>query len=81
MALDRSTLGRNLLLLRRRGLVRFSDGEDMRAWSIELTPKARSVVAKAVPLWDGAQAKVERAIGKEGAATLFGLLEKIEQGV
>jgi DNA-binding MarR family transcriptional regulator len=80
MALDRSTLGRNLLLLRRRGLVRFSDGADMREWSIELTPAARSLVEKAVPLWDSAQARVERRIGKEGVATLFTLLEKIERG-
>jgi len=80
MALDRSTLGRNLLLLRRRGLVRFSDSTDMREWSIELTPRARSLVEKAVPLWESAQATVARRIGKEGVATLFALLEKIERG-
>ncbi len=81
MALDRSTLGRNLLLLRRRGLVRFSDAEDMREWSIELTAKARDVLDRAVPLWQTAQARVQRLVGKEGVATLFGLLGKIEQGL
>jgi len=81
MVLDRSTLGRNLLLLKRRGLVRFADGADMREWSIELTPKARSLVAKAVPLWNDAQTKVERVIGKQGVTTLYSLLEKIERGV
>lgn len=81
MALDRSTLGRNLLLLRRRGLVRFSDAEDMREWSVELTAKARDVLDRAVPLWQTAQARVQRLVGKEGVATLFGLLGKIEQGL
>ncbi len=80
MALDRSTLGRNLLLLRRRGLLHFADGEDLRAWSIRLTPKAQALLGKAVPLWEGAQARVEGMLGKEGVAALFGLLERVEQG-
>ena len=79
MALDRSTLGRNLLLLRRRGLVRFADADDLREWSIEITPKARGLLEKAIPLWDGAQAKVARTLGREGVATLFGLLERLER--
>lgn len=79
MALDRSTLGRNLLVLRRRGLVRFADADDQREWSIALAPKARELLAKAIPLWERAQARVERTLGKEGVAALFGLLEKIER--
>ena len=78
MALDRSTLGRNLLLLRRRGLLHFADGEDLRAWSIELTPKARALLDKATPLWERAQARVEGMLGKDGVARLFALLERIE---
>ncbi|HEX9183118.1 MAG TPA: MarR family winged helix-turn-helix transcriptional regulator [Burkholderiales bacterium] len=80
MALDRSTLGRNLLLLRRRGLLHFADGADLRAWSIELTPKARALLDKATPLWERAQAKVERVLGREDMATLFALLARIESG-
>ena len=77
--LDRSTLGRNLLLLRRRGLAQFADGEDLRAWSIRLTPKARKLLEQAIPLWEGAQAKVERTLGKDGVASLLALLERVEQ--
>jgi DNA-binding MarR family transcriptional regulator len=80
MALDRSTLGRNLLLLRRRGLVHFTDGEDLRAWSIRLTPKAHKLLEQATPLWERAQARVERALGKDGVGALFALLERLEQG-
>jgi DNA-binding MarR family transcriptional regulator len=78
MRLDRSTLGRNLLLLRRRGLVRFSDAADMREWSIELAPKAVALLEKAVPLWGAAQARVERVLGRDHVASLFSLLERIE---
>jgi len=80
MALDRSTLGRNLLLLRRRGLVQFADDEDLRAWSIRLTPRARALLHKAIPLWERAQAKVEAVLGREGVARLCALLERIEAG-
>ena len=79
MALDRSTLGRNLLLLKRRGLVRLGEGDDLRERSVDLTPRARSLLERAIPLWDGAQAKVERRLGKDGVATLFELLAKVEE--
>jgi len=78
MALDRSTLGRNLLLLRRDGLVLFSDADDMRQWSIELSAKARRLLERALPLWQSAQARIERTLGREGVTTLFDLLQKVE---
>jgi DNA-binding MarR family transcriptional regulator len=78
MALDRSTLGRNLLVLKRRGLVALSEGEDLRQRSVELTAKGTATLEKALPCWERAQHKVERTLGVEGAATLFGLLGKIE---
>lgn len=79
MALDRSTLGRNLLLLKRRGLVRLGEGSDLRARSVELTTRARSLLERAVPLWEKAQAKVERKLGKDGVSTLYGLLARLEE--
>ena len=79
MALDRSTLGRNLLVLKRRGLVRLGEGEDLRQRPIELTPRARGLLERALPRWDLAQAQVDRLLGKEGVSTLFDLLEKVEK--
>jgi DNA-binding MarR family transcriptional regulator len=79
MALDRSTLGRNLLLLRRRGLVRLGEGDDLRERVVELTPRARGLLERAVPCWEQAQAKVDRLLGKQRVATLFDLLESVEQ--
>jgi DNA-binding MarR family transcriptional regulator len=79
MALDRSTLGRNLRLLKRRSLVRLGEGTDLRARSVELTASARKLLAAAIPLWEKAQARVERKLGKEGVSALFELLAQVEQ--
>jgi DNA-binding MarR family transcriptional regulator len=79
LALDRSTLGRNLLPLKRRGLVRLGEGSDLRARPVDLTARARSLLERATPLWERAQAKVERKLGKDGVATLYGLLARLEQ--
>ncbi len=79
MALERSTLGRNLLLLKRDGLVRLGDASDMREWSVELTSRAVRLLERALPLWEEAQAKVESRLGKEDVATLFDLLARLEQ--
>jgi DNA-binding MarR family transcriptional regulator len=79
MALDRSTLGRNVGVLQRQGLVRLSEGNDLRERTVSLTPRARRLVERAAPLWDQAQERVERSLGKQGVATLFDLLAKVEE--
>jgi DNA-binding MarR family transcriptional regulator len=78
MALDRSTLGRNLLVLKRRGLVNLSGGEDLRERSAELTARGAALLEKALPLWEKAQQKVERLLGREGVTALFDLLARVE---
>ncbi|HVN34164.1 MAG TPA: MarR family winged helix-turn-helix transcriptional regulator [Casimicrobiaceae bacterium] len=79
MALDRSTLGRNLGVLERRGLVDLSEGEDQRERTVSLTSRARRLLDKALPLWEQAQERVNGLLGKQGVAALFMLLGKFEQ--
>lgn len=79
LALDRSTLGRNLIPLTRRGLVRLSGGADLRQRTASLTPKARKVIEACLPAWEGAQAKVTQSIGERGISQLFKLLEEFEE--
>jgi DNA-binding MarR family transcriptional regulator len=79
MALDRSTLGRNLLVLKRDGLVRLGEADDPRAWSVELTPRAEKVLTAALPGWEGAQEKIRRKLGAKGMAELFEVLERLEE--
>ena len=79
MALDRSTLGRNLLVLKRDGLVRLGEAEDPRAWSVELTARAEKVLAAALPGWEDAQEKIRRKLGAKGMSELFELLSRLEE--
>ena len=53
--LDRSTLGRNLRVLEKAGLIALVPGEDERTRTPEITDKARRAVRKAKPLWETVQ--------------------------
>ena len=78
MALDRSTLGRNLALLERQGLVGLAEGTDLRERAVRVTPAAHRLLERALPLWEKAQGKVQRLLGKEGVETLYALLARLE---
>lgn len=79
MALDRSTLGRNLGILARERLVNLADGDDLRERTVALTPRAHRLLEKAVPLWEHAQRRVDLLLGKDDVVTLFNLLSKFEE--
>lgn len=61
--LDRSTLGRNLKVLQREGLVELSGGEDQRTKAVALTALGRRKFKSALPLWDGAQRTMKKELG------------------
>lgn len=62
-ALDRSTMGRNLQPLQRKGLVAIEVGEsDQRERVARLTEAGASAIARALPLWRRAQRRVAAAI-------------------
>jgi DNA-binding MarR family transcriptional regulator len=68
--LDRSTLGRNLRVLERSGLIMLVPGDDERTRVPELTTKARQAVAMAKPLWDAIQQQLLSAHPKDPADAL-----------
>jgi DNA-binding MarR family transcriptional regulator len=72
--LDRSTLGRNMRVLERMGLVAIAAGRDQREATLTLTADGKSTVASATPLWEGTQAAIESRLGAEGVAQLNALL-------
>jgi DNA-binding MarR family transcriptional regulator len=65
LALDPTTLARNLKPLERDGLVSISIGEDRRTRLVHLTEQGQEVLAKALPLWEEAQAWIINQIGQE----------------
>src|SRR5215469_2396891 len=64
LAMDRTTLTAALKPLERRGLIRVKrDPEDHRARLLELTPRGKTVLAGAVPVWKRTHAAVEAGLG------------------
>lgn len=77
--LDRSTLGRNLRVLERSGLVAIDPGRDERTRVVGITGAGRAAVAAALPLWADLQDRVAEALGPVDHAVLIGALGKLER--
>ena len=65
LAMDRTTLTRNLNPLLRKGLVKVKVGSDRRSRPLTLTPKGQSTLEKALPYWERAQSRIVDAIGAD----------------
>lgn len=65
LAMDRTTLVRNLRPLEREGLVKASGKGRGNKVSLALTPKGRKTLEQFLPDWRVAQQKVMRTLGKE----------------
>ena len=62
-ALERTTMGRNLDPLKRRGLVAITPGEaDPRERLVSLTEAGRAALAAATPYWREAQARINARV-------------------
>ena len=75
--LDRSTIGRNVRVLERMGLVAETAADDRRETAVALTEAGRETLRRARPLWDDAQRKVETALGDSGVAALRALAQSL----
>jgi DNA-binding MarR family transcriptional regulator len=76
MALDRTTLTRNLRPLIEQGLASLDEGPDARTRALRMTAKGHKAFMKAVPLWRRAQDETRQCLGDEGLAELHGSLSK-----
>jgi DNA-binding MarR family transcriptional regulator len=77
MAMDRTTLGRNLKLLERDGLLRYRPGPDRRERLVELTATGRKKLEAAYPLWQLAQQQFESRFGAAHATELRDTLRSV----
>jgi DNA-binding MarR family transcriptional regulator len=79
LKLDRTTLGRNLKLLEKMGLVAMDgNSEDQRERLVRLTPKGSRLSEKSLAAWQAAQAKVKRGLSKEKLAALQSIVADID---
>ncbi|WP_342361496.1 MarR family transcriptional regulator [Terrarubrum flagellatum] len=63
LAMDRTTLTAALKPLERRGLVQIRiDPEDRRGRRLALTAKGKKLLAKALPIWTGQHAEIEKRL-------------------
>jgi DNA-binding MarR family transcriptional regulator len=72
MAMDRTTLSRNLKPLVRSGLLEVRPGEDGRRRLVRLTPAGEEALEEAYSLWHGAQRETVSTLGEERHEALLG---------
>ncbi len=65
LVMDRTTLTRNVELLVRDGLAEVIPAKDRRVKLLQSTEKGRSILAKAIPLWEDAQNGLVSRLGKQ----------------
>ncbi|MBX3539436.1 MAG: winged helix-turn-helix transcriptional regulator [Chelatococcus sp.] len=63
--LDRSTMGRNIRVIEKMGLVETGRGDDQREQQVSLSEHGAVLLRKAEPIWDDCQAEVVRRLGEQ----------------
>ncbi len=63
LAMDRTTLTRNLQIVKRASLVQVCPGRNARTKDVQVTAEGRKALDKALPLWEQAQTKVVDSLG------------------
>ena len=77
LAMDRTTLSRNLRPLEQQALLTITPGDDRRARFVELTDQGRDRLQQAIPLWEDAQTRTVRGLGAQRVQALLGELEDV----
>ena len=77
LAMDRTTLTRNLTPLLKKGLIKISVGRDRRARLINITPKGKESLESAFPYWKEAQSHILDSLGDSNWDQIMRGLHKI----
>ena len=75
MGLDRSTMVRNIAPLLSEGLIQQVEGHGK---MYALSEKGEAVLEKAIPVWEGAQKKINSFLGKEDADAVLRIGDKLQ---
>ena len=74
MAMDRTTLTRNIKPLIASGLIALSPGPDRRTRAVTLTADGKAMVRRAYPTWRAAEMEVREALGAKATSVLHDTL-------
>lgn len=77
LAMDRTTLTRNLRPLEKSAYLSTRSGDDRRTREIVLTDAGRAVLRRAMPLWRAAQTEVVDRIGEDDWRRMRSDIEKV----
>jgi DNA-binding MarR family transcriptional regulator len=78
LAMDRTTLTAALKPLERRGLVKVDmNPDDKRSRLLTLTQEGRALLARAVPIWEGTHADVDRELAEHDLGQLRSALRSL----
>ncbi len=75
LAMDRTTLTRNLRPMERAGWIEVGPGPDRRCRAVRITASGRRLFEAAFPLWQAAERGFRRSLGRDTAAELRRLLD------
>lgn len=81
MAMDRTTLTRNLKPLETEGLLRIEAGADRRVRNITITPEGEALLEKAAPMWRDAQTRIIDKLGDERWGELLRQLQSVRRAL
>jgi DNA-binding MarR family transcriptional regulator len=79
MALERTTLSRNVRPLERAGLISISEEQEKRRRYIELTKLGKATYEEALPLWNEAQHQFREQLGAKNSIVLKSLLKRTSE--
>lgn len=79
LAMERTTLTRNLQLLEKTGLIELSPEGYRRERGMSLTPAGEQLLAKALPIWRRTQDRFVSAVGSEDWDSMTGTLDRISR--
>jgi DNA-binding MarR family transcriptional regulator len=80
LVVDRTTLTRNLRLLRDAGLVEALPGRGGRELLFVLSDEGRDALARAIPVWRAAQGSIVTAFGETRWPTMLAELDRLVSG-
>ena len=74
---ERTTLTRNLTILEKKGLILIEPGMDRRERQVSITERGQEVLIATIPLWEAAQAHIEKGLGGDRMDSLLKDLSEI----
>ena len=81
LAMDSTTLTRTLAIMSRRGWIARRPGEDRRVTLIRLSDSGKAQFGRALPYWEGVQARVKRKLGRDRWEELMSLSNHVTRMV